>query len=174
MPRAEDTAKVRFAVSGDIMNRRTVSVAVDHPAGPVLTECLHHLVLIHIHNRFAFALIGRLTARAHFSRFSGAATMAATETGADPRSVNTLAIMLVVRIIRAEGIAVQDQDLMPFGFNHLCIRQQGHAALTGIALTQQEITVAADKEDLHAAVTGDLSASATVLCSGFGSSSPIQ
>jgi hypothetical protein len=52
---------------------------------------------------------------------------------------------LVAGIVGAERVAVHDQHLAAIEVEHLFFRQQRHAAFTGVALAEQEITVAVNE-----------------------------
>ena len=63
----------------------------------------------------------------------------------DPRGVDFGAKRQVAGIVGAERVAVHDQDLAAVEVEHLFFRQQRHAAFTGVALADQEITVAVNE-----------------------------
>ncbi len=63
----------------------------------------------------------------------------------DPRGVNFGAKRRVAGIVSAERVAVHDQNIAAIEVKHLLFRQQRHAALAGVALADQEITVAVNE-----------------------------
>lgn len=51
----------------------------------------------------------------------------------------------VAGIVSAERVAVHDQNIAAIEVEHLLFRQQRHTALAGVALADQEITVAVNE-----------------------------
>jgi hypothetical protein len=59
--------------------------------------------------------------------------------------VNFGAKRLIAGIVRAERIAVHNQQPAAIEVEHLFFRQQRHAAFAGVALAEQKITVAVNE-----------------------------
>jgi hypothetical protein len=163
VPVPQDDPLAPAARQVDFVHGRAMRVAVDHPRHAMRREGLLNGARVHVHDLLALALHGLAAARAQGLRLGDALLQGqGEELGLPGRIAQPAAQGLIVDVVRAEGVAMQEQGGRTVQVDDLRLGQESQAAALGEGLADEEVAIAVHEGHRHAGIAHR----AQALCDG--------